>query len=80
MANQQWDPMGLTFIARIFPKTNFESKDIPQAYQFWQMWKLVRAEAIVRAAPAPVLTALTAKEDAAWAALLAVIQTWRTAP
>jgi len=76
----QWDSVGLTMVARVAPKVEHESTGIPRAYEFWQMWKAVHAEAIVRAASAQVLTALSNKEDAAWGALLAEIQAWRTAP
>lgn len=45
----------------------------------WQMWKRFHAEAVVRSAPANVLTALTNRENDAWAAVINIIQTWRTA-
>lgn len=48
-------------------------------YDIWWRWKQMHAEAVVRSAPAAVLTALTTRENAAWSDLLTVIQAWRTA-
>jgi len=49
-------------------------------YEVWQRWKATKAEAVARSLPAAVVTALTNRENAAWAAYLDVIQQWRAAP
>lgn len=49
-------------------------------YADWLRWKTTRTEAQARSLAAAVITALTNREDAAWAAYLASIQAWRTAP
>jgi len=49
-------------------------------YADWQRWKNTRQEAQSRALPAGAVTALTNREDAAWAKYLTAIQEWRSAP
>ena len=46
-------------------------------YARWQMWKTIRVEAQARALPAPAVTALTNRENAAWTALLDALTEWR---
>ena len=46
----------------------------------WQRWKLTRGEAQARTLPPAAITALTNREDAAWARYVQSIQQWRTAP
>lgn len=61
------------------------TKDILEAravakYEQWQRWKTTRVEAEARGLAGAVVTALTAKEDATWAAYLVLLNAWRTAP
>lgn len=49
-------------------------------YEAWQRWQRTRAEAQARGLPLAVVTALTAREAAAWAAYVDAISGWRTAP
>jgi hypothetical protein len=48
-------------------------------YEQWQRWKTTRVEAEGRGLAAPVVSALQAREDVAWAAYLAVLNAWRQA-
>lgn len=48
-------------------------------YEDWQRWKATRAEAQARSLAAGVITALTNREDAAWAKYVQSIQVWRNA-
>jgi hypothetical protein len=45
----------------------------------WFRWKTTREEAMVRGAAAPVVSALTVRENASWAAYAAAINEWRQA-
>jgi hypothetical protein len=49
-------------------------------YERWQRWKVTRIEAQARGMPAPVVNALTAREDLAWLDYVAAVQAWRAAP
>ena len=51
-----------------------------EEYADWQRWKTTRIEASFRALPAPIITALQNREEVAWAAYLAILQAWRSAP
>jgi hypothetical protein len=63
---------------REIPSTGTTSELIlERPFAVWDRWKAIRTEAEARAAPAPLVAALTQREDRAWAALLAAIQTWR---
>lgn len=48
-------------------------------YEDWQRWKTTRVEAQARSLAAAVITALTNREDAAWAKYVQSIQVWRNA-
>jgi hypothetical protein len=48
-------------------------------YQTWLRWHTTRVEAVTRAAPPNLLTALQTREDAAWSAYMVLLQQWRTA-
>lgn len=48
-------------------------------YADWQRWKTTREEAQVRALAANVINAITARESAAWAEYLDILQMWRKA-
>lgn len=48
-------------------------------YEDWQRWKTTRVEAQARSLAAAVITALTNREDAAWAKYVQSIQAWRNA-
>lgn len=48
-------------------------------YEDWQRWKTTRIEAQTRSLGAGVITALTNREDAAWAKYVLSIQAWRNA-
>lgn len=48
-------------------------------YETWQRWKTSRIEAQARAMAAPVITAVQAREDAAWTAYAAAVNSWRLA-
>ena len=48
-------------------------------YETWQRWKNTKAEAVTRALPAAVVTALTNRENAAWGDYVATLNAWRTA-
>ena len=50
-----------------------------ELYERWQRWKATRAEAQARGMAAAVVTALTARENAAWAAYGDAIAAWRNA-
>lgn len=61
------------------------TKDILEArmvarFADWQRWKATREEAEARGLAANVITALTARVNAAWTAYVALIQAWRVAP
>ena len=45
----------------------------------WQRWKTTREEAQARGLAAPIVTALTNRENASWTAYAAAIAEWRTA-
>lgn len=49
-------------------------------YADWQRWKATRLEAQARGLQAVIITALTAREDAAWTRYGQAILAWRTAP
>lgn len=49
-------------------------------FAVWRRWKETRLEAQARSLPAGVVTALTNREDAAWAAYAAAILQWRSTP
>lgn len=49
-------------------------------YADWQRWKATRLEAQARSLAAGAITALTNREDAAWARYVVAIQAWRNAP
>lgn len=66
--------------ARLDPVTKADwERVMDESDRVWDRWKRAHAEAILRGAPANVLSALQSKEDAAWTAYLADIQAWRTA-
>ena len=48
-------------------------------YEEWQRWKTTRVEAQARSLPGNQVNALANKEDAVWAAYVALIQAWRAA-
>lgn len=48
-------------------------------YADWQRWKTTREEAQARSVPAPIVTALTNRENALWALYVAAINQWRLA-
>ena len=48
-------------------------------YETWRRWQLTRVEAAARALSGPIITTLTAKENAAWADYLAALLLWRAA-
>lgn len=50
-----------------------------RVYAVWQRWQNTRIEAQTRAMPAPVITALTNREDAAWADYVVILTAWRNA-
>lgn len=50
-----------------------------RAYETWRRWKTTREEAQSRSLPAPAVTALTNRENAAWDAYLAILTAWRAA-
>ena len=50
-----------------------------ELYERWQRWKATRAEAQARGMASAVVTALTARENAAWAAYGDAIAAWRNA-
>lgn len=61
-----------------------EDKDILEGrmvalYEAWQRWKNTREEATTRSLPNAVLTALQARENAAWTRYAQAIDRWRTA-
>lgn len=60
-------------------KAIFERR-MDELFADWQRWKTTRLEAKARSLPAGVVTALTNREDAAWAAYAAAILQWRGAP
>ena len=45
----------------------------------WQRWKTTREEAQARGLAAPIVTALTNRENASWSAYAAAIAEWRQA-
>jgi len=49
-------------------------------YADWQRWRNTRIEAQARSLAAAAITALTNREDAAWAKYVVAIQAWRQAP
>ncbi len=49
-------------------------------YADWQRWRNTRIEAQARSLAAAAITALTNREDAAWARYVVAIQAWRNAP
>lgn len=55
-------------------------REMEEHFGDWQRWKLTREEAKARALPGAVITALTNRENAAWAAYQMAIQRWRQAP
>src|SRR5687767_11091609 len=50
---------------------------LEESYSDWLRWKTTRLEAVARSAPALVVTALTTRENAAWAGYLQMLQSWR---
>lgn len=53
-------------------------REMEEHFGDWQRWKLTREEAQARSLPAAAITALTNRENAAWAAYAGAIQEWRT--
>jgi len=54
-------------------------RDMERAYNVWQRWKVIRAEAVARSMAVGVVTALTARENAAWASIVDRLTEWRAA-
>lgn len=50
-----------------------------RAYAVWQRWQLTRIEAQARAMSAPVITALTNRENDAWSEYATILNAWRNA-
>lgn len=50
-----------------------------ERYADWKRWQDTRIEAQARGLAAPVITALTNKEDSSWAAYAVAINEWRLA-
>jgi hypothetical protein len=77
------DPFGAVVGAVVAAPT--QTKAIHEArmvalYETWQRWQNTRLEAAAQGLAAAVITALKNREDAAWAAYVQVIQSWRSAP
>jgi hypothetical protein len=49
-------------------------------YETWQRWRNTRVEAEARGVAAPVVTALSGRENAAWNAYSALLLAWWNAP
>lgn len=54
-------------------------EEMAERYGDWLRWKTTRVEAQARGVAAVVITALTNRENAAWAQYATAIQEWRTA-
>lgn len=61
-------------------RAGFERGLLQARFDNWWRWKQTRLEASARGAGAQIVTALTAREDAAWQAYLQALQAWRAAP
>lgn len=76
------DPIGSVLGEEITAKPNTRlalEPALEAPYERWQRWKATRIEAQARSLPAGVITALTNREDSAWAQYLDALTAWRNA-
>ena len=66
-------------IAEPTPTKDLWERRAEHAHATWWRWQTTRIEAQTRAMPAPVITALTNRENAAWTAYADILNAWRVA-
>lgn len=74
-----YNPATDTFSDPPLTRIEHEALLLGRPYEAWLRWKTTRLEATTRLAPAVLITALTARENAAWTDYLAALQAWRGA-
>ena len=78
-AGKVYNPATDTFSVPPANKDSIESSQVPAKYEIWQRWKLTRLEAQARSLQAAVVTALTARENAAWSDYAQALLDWYNA-
>lgn len=74
-----WDATTRTFVPRAVRREEIEQREVGGLYRIWKQWRDTRQEAAARGLAAAVLTALQARENAAWSAYAAALARWAAA-
>jgi hypothetical protein len=74
-----YNPATDTFSSPAQTKNDLEFSRVRIAYETWQLWKTTRLEAQARSLAAPIVTALTNRENAAWADHAQALLDWYNA-